>query len=174
MSLFEKIKKGLEEAIAFQRGEGEARVTYACSPRDDRFAVIITPPQKGDKYYLVYIPDLDVYTEGKAFDDALFMAKDAIELLGVCRQDHGQEVQKSKNLNPDCKNGEIVAYVDVDYNAYRKKLEEYERRKKRKKRITKEDKADLKAYKAAEAEFKENPKTYTFQEVLDGYDKKKS
>lgn len=40
-------------------------------------------------------------------------------------------------------------------------------------RAAKEDKADLKAYEAAEAEFKENPKTYTFQEVLDGYDKKK-
>lgn len=36
-----------------------------------------------------------------------------------------------------------------------------------------EDNADLKAYKAAEAEFKENPKTYSFQEVLDGYDKNK-
>lgn len=41
-------------------------------------------------------------------------------------------------------------------------------------RAAEEDKADLKAYEAAEAEFKENPKTYTFQEVLDGYDKKKS
>lgn len=40
-------------------------------------------------------------------------------------------------------------------------------------RAAKEDKADLKAYEAAEAEFKKNPKTYTFQEVLDGYDKKK-
>ena len=130
MSLFKKIKKGLEEAIAFERGEGEARVTYACSPRDDRFAVIITPPQKGDKYYNVYIPDLDINTEGKDFYDALFMAKDAIELLGVCRQDDGEEIPKSKNLNPVCENGGIVAYVDVDYNGYRKKLEKYEKHKK--------------------------------------------
>ena len=113
MSLFEKIKKGLEEAIAFEHGEGEARVTYACSPRDDRFAVIISLPQNGDKYYNVYIPDLDVNTEGKDFYDALYMAKDAIELLGVCRQDNGEEIPKSKNLNPVCKNGGIVAYVDV-------------------------------------------------------------
>lgn len=130
MSLFKKIKKGLEEAIAFERGDGEARVTYACSPRDDRFAVIISPPQKGHKYYNVYVPDLDVYTEGKDFYDALYMAKDAIELLGVCRQDDGEEIPKSKNLNPVCKNGGIVAYVDVDYNGYRKKLEKYEKRKK--------------------------------------------
>lgn len=41
-------------------------------------------------------------------------------------------------------------------------------------RAAEEDKADLKAYEAAEAEFKKNPKTYTFQEVLDGYDKKKN
>lgn len=41
-------------------------------------------------------------------------------------------------------------------------------------RAAEEDKADLKACKDAEAKFKENPKTYTFQEVLDGYDKKKS
>lgn len=43
-----------------------------------------------------------------------------------------------------------------------------------KRRAVEEDNADLKAYKAAKAEFKENPKTYTFQEVLDGYDRKKS
>lgn len=41
-------------------------------------------------------------------------------------------------------------------------------------RAAEEDKADLKAYEAAEAEFKENPKTYTFQKVLNGYDKKKN
>lgn len=41
-------------------------------------------------------------------------------------------------------------------------------------RAAEEDKADLKAYEAAEAKFKENPKTYTFQKVLNGYDKKKS
>mgnify|MGYP002524092189 CR=1 FL=1 len=91
MSLFKKIKKGLEESIAFERGEGEARVTYACSPRDDRFAVIITPPQKGDRYYNVYIPDLDINTEGKDFYDALYMAKDAVELLGVCRAAPGHD-----------------------------------------------------------------------------------
>lgn len=42
-----------------------------------------------------------------------------------------------------------------------------------KRQAAEENKADLKAYKAAEAEFKKNPKTYTFQEVLDGYNKKK-
>mgnify|MGYP006887186962 CR=1 FL=1 len=57
MSLFKKIKKGLEEAIAFERGEGEARVIYACSPRDDRFAVIITPPQKEIELALKYKND---------------------------------------------------------------------------------------------------------------------
>ena len=43
-----------------------------------------------------------------------------------------------------------------------------------KRRAAEEDKADLKAYKAAEAAFKKNPKTYSFQEVLGGYNKKKS
>ncbi len=41
-------------------------------------------------------------------------------------------------------------------------------------RAAEEDKADLKAYEAAEAKYKENPKTYIFQKVLNGYDKKKS
>ena len=39
-------------------------------------------------------------------------------------------------------------------------------------RAAEEDKADLKAYEAAEAEFKKNPKTYTLQEVIDGYKKR--
>ena len=34
-----------------------------------------------------------------------------------------------------------------------------------------EDEFDLKAYEEAEADFLKNPKTYSFQEVMDGYGK---
>ena len=38
---------------------------------------------RNDKDYLVYIPDMDVFTEGKSTADAIAMARDAICLTGI-------------------------------------------------------------------------------------------
>ena len=40
--------------------------------------VINTSKEKSDEYYSVYIPDLDIYTEGKDLADCIEMARDAI------------------------------------------------------------------------------------------------
>ena len=42
--------------------------------------------------YLVYVPDLDIYTEGHSLTDAIEMARDAIGLKGIDLQDDGKDI----------------------------------------------------------------------------------
>lgn len=84
--------------------------------------------------YLVYIPDMDIYTEGDSFVDAIEMARDAIGLNGIVLEDDGIElpipstqekaVSKAKEDTEifDYSTG-LLTYVDVDFSEYRRKHE---------------------------------------------------
>ena len=85
---------------------------------------------KGD--FLVYVPDMDIYTEGKSMADAIEMARDAIGLKGIDYEDDGKEfpvpstakaaVEKAKEDTEvfDYSTG-ILTFVDIDFSAYRKR-----------------------------------------------------
>ena len=85
------------------------------------YAIVITPPGNNEKYYTVYVPDLDLYTEGKDVADAIYMAKDAIGATGISKEDLGLPIPEGKTLKPACKENEIAALVDIDFSAYREK-----------------------------------------------------
>ncbi|MBQ6695161.1 MAG: type II toxin-antitoxin system HicB family antitoxin [Lachnospiraceae bacterium] len=82
--------------------------------------------------FLVYVPDLDIYTEGNSFLDAMEMARDAIGLKGIDYEDDGKSLpiasnyeealQKAKNNTDifDYTEG-ILTMVDVDFTEYRRK-----------------------------------------------------
>ncbi len=82
--------------------------------------------------FLVYVPDLDIYTEGNSFLDAMEMARDAIGLKGIDYEDDGkalliasnyeEALQKAKNNTDifDYTKG-ILTMVDVDFTEYRRK-----------------------------------------------------
>ena len=80
---------------------------------------------------LVEVPDLGILTEGKSVADAIYMARDAIGLAGVTLQDKKQEVPKPSALEDiDIASGTfadvgggILTLVDIDFNAYRRKLD---------------------------------------------------
>ncbi|MBO4872233.1 MAG: type II toxin-antitoxin system HicB family antitoxin [Lachnospiraceae bacterium] len=85
------------------------------------------------KDYLVYIPDLKIYTEGKSYADAIRMARDAIGLSLMTKQDFKESVpepssydralsmaQKDADEEMDFSQG-ILSLVDVDVEEYRKK-----------------------------------------------------
>lgn len=80
------------------------------------YPIIITPD--GD-YYLVYVPDLDINTEGESVADAIQMARDAIGLWGICQEDLGKTLPEPSAL-PIAKEDEIVTLVDIDFVQYRK------------------------------------------------------
>lgn len=82
--------------------------------------------------FLVYIPDMDIYTEGNSFADAIAMARDAIGLKGIDFEDDGKElpfpstqkeaVVKAKEDTEifDYSMG-ILTFVDVDFTEYRRR-----------------------------------------------------
>lgn len=84
--------------------------------------------------FLVYVPDLDIYTEGKDFPDAIYMARDAIGLKWMDAVDehedfpdpstYEQAISKAKedaDEDVDFSDG-ILTFVDVDCELYRNKM----------------------------------------------------
>lgn len=85
------------------------------------------------KDYLVYVPDMDIYTEGTSLGNAMEMARDAIGLKGIDLEDDGKELpvasdyagalEKAKaeaDEDFDFSTG-MLTMIDVDFVEYRKK-----------------------------------------------------
>ncbi|MBP5528492.1 MAG: type II toxin-antitoxin system HicB family antitoxin [Lachnospiraceae bacterium] len=89
--------------------------------------------EKNGKDYLVFVPDLDIYTEGKSLADAIEMARDSIGLKGITMEDDGLELpepsspeialakaRKDADEIFDYSSG-LLTFVDVDFYEYRLK-----------------------------------------------------
>jgi predicted RNase H-like HicB family nuclease len=80
---------------------------------------------------LVEVPDLDILTEGKDMNDAIDMARDAIELKCVSMEDDNEEIPNPSNINmlnvangTFAEEGEtVISFVDIDSTEYRKKID---------------------------------------------------
>ena len=84
--------------------------------------------------FLVCVPDMEIFTEGDSFADAIEMARDAIGLAGVSMEDNKEELpfpsDQEKVIALVKKDTEVVdfskgilTYVDVDFAEYRKKAD---------------------------------------------------
>lgn len=81
---------------------------------------------------LVEVPDMEILTEGKNLEEAFTMARDAIGIKGISIEDDGEiipEASRLADVKPEkgtfAEEGEgIVSLVDVDFIAYRKKLDQ--------------------------------------------------
>lgn len=84
---------------------------------------VIFREDKGDKVpFYVYVPDLDVSTQGTSMTDAIEMARDAIQLKIVSLEDDKQDVPKPNTVGAETKQGDILSYVDIDSTKYRAAL----------------------------------------------------
>lgn len=81
------------------------------------YPIILTPAGSG---YVVYVPALDINTEGASIADAISMAEDAIGLWGITAQDIGKEIPVPTGDVPQCKSNELPAFAVVDFDAYRR------------------------------------------------------
>lgn len=82
--------------------------------------------------YLVYIPDMDIYTEGGSMADAMEMARDAIGLKGIDMEDEGIQIPQPSDYETalriagkdteefDYTSG-VLTLVDIDFAEYRRK-----------------------------------------------------
>lgn len=92
------------------------------------YPVIFTQVDDG---VLVEVPDLEILTEGKDMPDAIEMARDAIGITIVSMQDYREDIPNPSLLNEiDVQEGTFanegsgfVSFVDVDFDIYRRKLD---------------------------------------------------
>ena len=86
---------------------------------------------KADGVILVEVPDLGVLTEGKDMNDAIDMARDAMELRCVSMEDAKETIPEPSELGglkieegTFAAEGEtIVSLVDIDSSEYRRKTD---------------------------------------------------
>lgn len=86
---------------------------------------------KADDVILVEVPDLEILTEGKDMNNAIDMARDAIELKCVSLEDAKEEIPFPSDISKlDVKKGTfaaegdtIVSFVDIDSAEYRRKTD---------------------------------------------------
>jgi predicted RNase H-like HicB family nuclease len=91
------------------------------SDKKAAYPVILIPVKEGGS--CVEVPDLEVHTQGEDIADALYMAKDAIEMMGVFLQDEGTPIPAPSDIGTiKTKAGEIKSLVAVDFNEYRRKM----------------------------------------------------
>lgn len=86
------------------------------------------------KDFLVYVPDMDIYTEGKTMADAIEMARDAIGLKGIDFEDDAKTIPSPSPRETaiakargnqdifDYSTG-ILTLVDVNFTEYRRRMD---------------------------------------------------
>lgn len=99
------------------------------------YPTFIVDTKDGSEHpFLVCVPDLEIFTEGDTFADAIEMARDAIGATGVTIEDDAVDlpvpssqttaIEKVKQYTEDVDFSEgILTYVDVDFAEYRRKID---------------------------------------------------
>ena len=84
--------------------------------------------------FLVYVPDMEIYTEGKDMADAIEMARDAIGLKGIDMEDDGIKIPlpsgREQAIAKAREDADIFDYsagvltlVDIDFSEYRRRMD---------------------------------------------------
>ncbi len=82
------------------------------------YPIVLHPADEGG--YVVDIPDLEIGTQGETIAECIEMARDAIGLWCICRQDDGKIIPEPNTTSPKHQEGDIVTLVDIDIDAYRR------------------------------------------------------
>jgi len=83
------------------------------------YPVVFTPVKEGG--YDIFVPDFPLNTQGADMADAIHMARDAIEAMGVYYQDEKIPVPTpSLPKGIKTQGDQVVSLVDVNFDAYRK------------------------------------------------------
>lgn len=95
---------------------------------------IVNTNDGSEHSFLACVPDMEIFTEGDTFADAIEMARDAIGLAGISMEDNKEELpvlsEQSAALTKvqkvadevDFSKG-VLTYVDVDFSEYRRKMD---------------------------------------------------
>ena len=85
------------------------------------YPIILTPD---DEMFLVNVPDFDVMTQGTDLANAIDMARDVICITAVDMQDDNKTLPEPSAISSiKAEGNSIVTLVDVDFDAYRRMLD---------------------------------------------------
>ncbi len=95
------------------------------------YPVIFTITNDKKDTVLIQVPDFDILSEGYGMVNAIEMARDAIGLAGITREDMGKEIPNATDMQQiDLSRAEfrddgqsIVSMVDIDFTVYRRRLD---------------------------------------------------
>lgn len=84
------------------------------------YPIIISQTGKGE--YLVTIPDFDIKTQGTSIPNAIYMARDAIGLIGIDIEDDNKILPHPSSIHAiKVHDADIKTLVDIDFTEYRRK-----------------------------------------------------
>lgn len=95
---------------------------------------IVNTEDSSEHPFLVCVPDMEIFTEGDTFADAIEMARDAIGLAGISMEDNKEKIPVPSDQMTaiakvkqdadviDFSKG-VLTYVDVNFSEYRKKVD---------------------------------------------------
>ncbi|MGN1481702.1 type II toxin-antitoxin system HicB family antitoxin [Porcipelethomonas sp.] len=85
------------------------------------YPIILTPD---DEMFLVNVPDFDIMTQGTDLANAIEMARDVICITAVDMQDENKTLPEPSAVSSiKAEKNSIVTLVDVDFDAYRRMLD---------------------------------------------------
>lgn len=106
-----------ESDLRVSRLERSGEMRYKKYPKMT-YPIVITKSITSDMF-IVFVPDFEINTEGKDLDDAMYMAKDAIKLVGLCMIENGEDLPipstADKVREESNQETEMVYLVDVDF-----------------------------------------------------------
>jgi len=70
--------------------------------------------------YYVDIPDFEIGTQGEDLADAMYMARDAMGIVGIELEDRGEKLPLPNSKKPELEEGGQIVLVDVDFERYRR------------------------------------------------------
>jgi predicted RNase H-like HicB family nuclease len=74
------------------------------------------------EFYMVYVHDFELNTQGESVAEAMEMARDVIGMAGCYKQDEGVEIpEPSKLEDVRTEACAVLTLVDVDFEEYRRK-----------------------------------------------------
>lgn len=87
----------------------------------ETYKIVLTPEDNGT--YTVFVPDFNSGTQGASLEDAMYMGRDLIKIMGATLRDMGKDVPAPGTAECIAGAGEIITQVEVDYIDNKKVVE---------------------------------------------------
>lgn len=85
------------------------------------YKIVLTPEDNGT--YTVFVPDFGTGTQGESLEDAMYMARDLIEIMAATLRGMGKDVPAPGTAECIAGAGETIAQVEVGYIDNKKVVE---------------------------------------------------